>query len=127
MAVGGTGRRWLGPKPQIIGRPPEDYARDLQRVIDRLWDSDTEGIPAGFKDVLPEPIGAGATADAGTETEGWAAADHVHAPVTGSAVALDPASTSSEGTGSALARAAHTHDVSALVDESMVMAIIFGG
>lgn len=120
-----AGRRWVGVKPKVIGVPPEDYARPLQAFIDRVWDSEAEGVPAGFKDSNPAAIGAGVSADPGLVTAGWSAADHVHAATTTSAVAADPDGGSSEGSGVALARAAHTHSM-ALVMADVLSKVSLG-
>lgn len=124
-----TGRRFLGTVPRLTRRPWEDVASQLEDFLRRLWDSEADGIPAGFGDVVPQTVEAATgtvTGSPGTENQGWAAADHDHVASTGSAVALDPSSVNGEGVSSALARADHTHDTSALVDESMIFAIIFG-
>lgn len=124
-----SGRRFLGTVPRLTRRPWEDVASQLEDFLRRLWDSEADGIPPGFEDVVPQTVEAAtgtATGNPGTEGEGWAAADHDHVASTGSAVALDPSSVNTEGVSSALSRSDHTHDTSALVDESMIFAIIFG-
>jgi len=120
-----TGRRWVGVKPKVIGIPPEDYARPLQAFIDRVWDSESEGIPAGFTDTDPETLAAGSTPDPGTEGTGWAAADHAHPLLTAPASGADPDAASSEGSGSAVARADHGHSM-ALVMADVLSKISLG-
>lgn len=124
-----TGRRFLGAVPKLTRRAWEDVNRELEDFLRRLWDSEADGIPSGFNDVVPSTVEAATgtgIGDPGTQNQGWAAADHDHVASTGTPVALTPSSLNAEGTSTGLARADHTHDTSALVDESMIFAIIFG-
>lgn len=124
-----SGRRYPFPVPGLAGRPWPDVASQLQDYLRRLHDSEADGVPPGFNDRIPEPVEAGigtGLGDPGTESLGWAAADHDHVATTGVPVALTAASTNDEGTDTALARADHTHDVSALSEDALVYAIIFG-
>ena len=125
-----TGRRFLGSVPELTKRAWEDVAPGLQDFLRKLWDSEADGIPAGFNEQVPTTVEAGVgtgIGDPGTEGAGWAAADHDHVASTGTPIGLDPTSVNDEGVSTALARSDHSHDVSALVDESMIFAIIFEG
>lgn len=134
-----AGRRYTSRIPRLTGRAWEDVARELEEFLRRTADSSNSGIPPGFGG--PGGVGSGssqsgngvqdvfadATPSAGTENMGWAAVDHQHNALTAAAVALIPSSINEEGTGEPLARADHSHDVSALVADALVWAIIFGG
>lgn len=125
-----SGRRFPFAIPILTGRAWPDVAHQLQDFLRRLYDSESDGIPPGFNSRMPTTVEAGVgtgLGDPGTEGSGWAAADHDHVATTGVPVALDPSSVNTEGTATELARADHEHDVSALLDESMIFAIIFGG
>ena len=125
-----TGRRFLGTVPKLTRRPWEDVSQQLEEFLRRLWDSEADGIPSGFNEVVPSTVDAGVgtgIGDPGTEGQGWAAADHDHVATTGTPVALTPASVNDEGIATSLARSDHTHDTSALVDEALIFAIIFAG
>jgi hypothetical protein len=93
--------------PSMARRPWEDVGPELERFLRKLYDSETNGIPAGFNVVVPTAITPGVDGDPGTERSGWAAADHEH-PVT-TAPATDLANANAEGTASALARSDHKH------------------
>jgi len=125
-----TGRRFLGSVPKLTRRAWEDVNSQLEDFLRRLWDSEADGVPAGFNEVVPQTVEAASgtgIGDPGTEGQGWAAADHDHVASTGTPAALQPTSTNDEGADTALARADHTHDTSALVGESLIWAIVFGG
>lgn len=125
-----TSKRLGGTPPRLVGRLPKDYVQELQEFLENLFQKTTGGIPPGFNDVVPEPVQAGTGAEvgsAGTEGTGWAAANHDHVAATGTPVALTPSSVNGEGGATTLARSDHTHDTSALIGESMIWAIIFGG
>lgn len=98
------GRRPATPAPRIVGRAPTDYARELEEFLQRLFAFTADGIPPGFTDTDPTEIQAGATADPGSETSGWAAADHTHEIATASPT-YPTQKTADEGTGTALMRA----------------------
>lgn len=72
-------RRFSGDAVRLVGRAFEDVAQELQELLEKLLNQITGGIPAGFNDVTPAELELNAAADPGAETEGWAAADHVHA------------------------------------------------
>lgn len=71
-------RVFTGDPPDLIGRSPEDYARELEDFLRRQADVVRDGIPAGFRGTTPTDVAVNALADPGTENAGWAAADHVH-------------------------------------------------
>jgi hypothetical protein len=96
----------LGGSVRLARRSWEDVAPQLEFLLNRLFDSEGGGLPAGFNGVIPEPIEV-VPGDPGTESSGWAAADHVHPVSTASATGLDNAN--SEGTAVELARADHKH------------------
>jgi hypothetical protein len=110
-------RRHIGPKLKLMTQVPKVYSPDyfhyqfmqLQGFTNKVADSEGGGIPSGFSDVNPSTIVAGAAADPGVETDGWASAEHVHPISTGSAVDISEVFVSSEGTSTALARANHIH------------------
>lgn len=85
----------------------EDVGPELERFLRKLYDSEVDGIPAGFNSVTPSTIQAGVSSDPGTEAAGWMAADAVHDVLT--APATDLANANAEGTSNALARADHKH------------------
>jgi hypothetical protein len=100
--------RRIARRRRLLGRkfddPKDNCVRDLEEWLSELTDANQGGVPAGFLDVAPEEIQAGDTADGGSETEGWAAADHVHSVDT--AAPSNPTGTAaSEGTGTSLMRA----------------------
>jgi hypothetical protein len=102
-----SGRRFLGNQVRLTRRSWEDVAPELEFLLQRLWESESNGIPAGFNNVTPELIEAGVSGDPGNESSGWAAADHVHPVATASAT--DLANANAEGVASELARADHKH------------------
>lgn len=101
------GRRLLGYFPQLERRAWEDVAPELSRFLRRLFDSENDGIPAGFLDLTPTTVEQDEVSSPGTEITGWAASNHDHPVATTAAVGLGNAS--AEGTGSELARADHVH------------------
>lgn len=101
MAVG---RRRPRPAPRISGRPPEEYAQDLQDFLRDLEFGMSDGIPVGFQDITPEAIEAGAEADPGEENDGWASASHIH-DVNTAAPSNPTGTAAAEGSGAALMRA----------------------
>jgi hypothetical protein len=125
------GRRWLGAIPRLTRRAWEDVAQQLEDYLRKLGESAADGIPPGFNNLLPQNVtgstGGADLGDPGLENDGWASASHRHIAETGIAHALTPTSVNAEGSSPALARADHDHDTSALVDEAMIFAIIFGG
>lgn len=109
----------LADVPLMARRAWEDVGPELERFLRKLYDSETNGIPAGFNNVTPTDIEAGVAAGPGTETSGWAAADHTHNILTGIASVLTPVSVSSEGVSPAMARADHSHDMSRVMADVM--------
>src|SRR5574341_447739 len=93
--------------PVMARRAWEDVGPELERFLRKLYDSETNGIPAGFNNVNPTNVQAGTTGTPGTEASGWAAANHQHPVLTGAGTNL--ANANAEGTSSALARADHKH------------------
>jgi hypothetical protein len=70
--------RRLIPNPvRIVGRHPGDYAQELQEFTERVQQNLVGAIPAGFNNIPALPVAAHA-GTAGTESQGWAAADHQH-------------------------------------------------
>jgi hypothetical protein len=102
-----TGRRLPGYFPQMERRAWEDVAPELSKFLRRMFDSQNDGIPAGFNNITPEQVNADGVDDPGLESDGWASASHDHDIETGPAVAL--ANSNTEGVAQALARADHTH------------------
>jgi hypothetical protein len=102
-----VGRRWLGDIPRLSGRSWEDVAPQLEIWLKRIWDSESDGIPAGFEENVPEAVEAGSDGDMGEETTGWAASDHEHPVVTGAPGGL--ANTNVEGSATAIPRLDHQH------------------
>lgn len=102
-----SARRLLGYFPQLERRAWEDVAPELSRFLRRLFDSENDGLPAGFKNTTPEQVNADGADTPGLEASGWAAADHDHDIATATAVGLGNAS--SEGASAELARASHVH------------------
>jgi hypothetical protein len=102
-----SARRLLGYFPQLERRAWEDVAPELSRFLRRLFDSENDGLPAGFKNTTPETVDADGVDSPGVESSGWAAANHDHDISTGVAVGLGNAS--AEGVSAELARASHVH------------------
>ncbi len=103
-----AGRRNLGWKPKVIGLPQAQWERSLQDFIDKLWQSEADGVPPGYKGTDPTTVAIPSTADPGTQTAGWAAADHAHAGGT-PAAAVDLGAAGASGTGTRPAREDHVH------------------
>jgi hypothetical protein len=72
------GRRILDSVPILSGRSWPEVAPQLQRFLEKIQESEDAGVPSGYSTDDPEGVGS-AVADPGTESEGWAAGDHVHA------------------------------------------------
>lgn len=106
-----SGRRWLGILPKLTRRSWEDVSRELEEYLRRLWASEADGIPPGFKDVLPESVSAGTAGTAGDETQGWAAATHQHVATTAAPVPVGLLLPDAAGSSGALARSDHRHEV----------------
>lgn len=107
MSVNTTGRRFLGAEIRLTRRAWEEVAPELERWLVRLYEGVSNGVPAGFKNTPASTIQAGVAAAAGTETSGWAAADHTHEVET--APGTDLANANAEGSSTSLARADHKH------------------
>lgn len=111
------GRRWLGSVPRLTRRAWEDAARELEEFLRRVWGSESDGIPPGFEDRTPDLVQASADTgdlgDAGTEGEGWAAADHRHVAATAVPEPVGVEIAEAEGTATTLARSDHKHEVQA--------------
>lgn len=109
-----TGRRYLGGVPRLTRRAWEDVAQQLEDFLRKIYDSESNGIPAGFNDEVPAevlgPVGTG-IGDPGTEGTGWAAANHQHVASVGTPHAIGPTIPSEEGTESSLSRSDHKHEV----------------
>lgn len=118
MSVRTVSRRLTNTVIRLVGRSPNDYAEELQRFLEKLSKQVFGGIPAGFNEVVPEDISADDTGSAGSESSGWAAADHQHAILTDTAVDLEDSN--SEGTSASLSRADHTHKRSVRVQLELV-------
>lgn len=71
-------RRNLGQLVRLVGRRFEDVSQELQEVLQRLFAQVQGGIPGGYNSVTPEVLDPNTAGSAGSETSGWAAADHVH-------------------------------------------------
>jgi hypothetical protein len=94
---------------QLAGRPWEEVSFELQRFLEALNAAQDDDVaPTGFEAHTPEEVQAGVAADPGPEEDGWASGTHRHAIETDAAIDLQDAP-SAEGTGTALARAAHIH------------------
>ena len=112
-------RRFVGSVPGLIGKPWNEVSKPLYEFLRKLWGSEAGGIPPGATEDTPTDIEAGDTGDVGDPESGWAAGDHTHGVSTSTASALEPDSTSTEGSGTALARADHTHDMSKVMADVM--------
>lgn len=112
------GRRWLSIVPRLTRRAWEDVARELEEYLRRLWQAESDGIPSGFRDRNPNYVQASSSTadlgDPGTETEGWAAADHRHVAATGVPVEIGDGIAEGEGSSTSLSRADHKHKVKVL-------------
>lgn len=102
-----SGRRFLTKEIQLTRRAWEDVAPELEAWLKRLWDSESNGIPAGFNNIFPTQVTPGSTGHPGNETQGWAAADHDHSVITGPPAGLDNSNV--EGSSSGIPRLDHQH------------------
>lgn len=94
------------PPPAVPGGNVPSPAQ-VWSELRKLWTyvrANHLGIPGGFFSVEPNELGANSSADAGSETAGWAAADHDH-PVHTAAPSNPTGTAASEGTDDALMRA----------------------
>lgn len=69
-------RRLIPRPPETAGRSWEKVASPLRTWLLRVKDLLEGGVPAGFGNLTPTDVGA--TNAVGSETSGWAAADHTH-------------------------------------------------
>lgn len=97
------GRRVARRRVRLAGRVWNDVAQELQEVLDQILDSNDNGVPPGFYDTTPDAIAAGSTGDPGTESSGWAAADHEH-PVNTATPSNPTGSAAAEGSSAYLMR-----------------------
>lgn len=72
-------RRIIRDTIRLVGRSPDDYAQELQELLELLQQHAVGAIPAGFNNVTPKPTTVNIAAAAGTQSQGWTAADHIHA------------------------------------------------
>lgn len=110
MTPARAGRRRIGPPPRILGRGVNVYLVELEEWLLKLWHSEAGGIPPGFKNIAPPSIAIDGASSAGTENNGWAAADHTHGIATGDPAAIRLGQPNAEGTADAVARADHVGD-----------------
>lgn len=108
--------RRLGPNPvRIVGRAPDDYAQELQERLEKLGEQVTGAIPGGFNSTTPTTIDGTTPATPGSESEGWAAADHGHAlDISGTPGAVTLAA-SAQGSGPGVSLSSHTHQLDPLL------------
>jgi hypothetical protein len=102
-----SGRRRLQQEIQLTRRAWEDVAPELERLLQRLWDSEANGIPAGFNGLVPTFVQPGDSGHSGLEGDGWASATHEHPVITGAPAGL--ANTNIEGSAGAIPRLDHQH------------------
>lgn len=105
-----SSRRFLGPIPSLTRRAWEDISSDLDRFLRRFREAWDDGIPPGFNDTTPEDVEVGGES-AGSQSEGWAAADHVHSASVAAPVEVGVELAAEEGTASSLSRSDHRHGV----------------
>jgi hypothetical protein len=91
----------------LTRRAWEDVAPQLEDFLRRLWDSESNGIPAGFNGYVPTFVQPGDTGDPGLENDGWASASHEHPVITGNPAGLDNANI--EGSSDGIPRLDHQH------------------
>lgn len=116
-----TTLRLFETAPRIVGRSPSDYAQELQEFLEKLLNKAVAGIPAGFNAIVASVIQAGVSSDSGSESSGWAAADHAHGILTAAPADISLGASASEGTSPALARADHVHGTIALQSEILAL------
>ena len=104
MAIG---RRRLQHEIQLTRRAWEDVAPELQDFVNRLWEAQADGLPAGFNSVLPENVQAGDAGSVGQESSGWASGDHAHPVISGPPAGL--ANADLEGSSVGIPRLDHQH------------------
>jgi hypothetical protein len=102
-----SGRRLTQNEIQLTRRAWEDVAPELERWLQRVWDSEANGIPAGFNGLVPAPTRPGDVGDPGLEGDGWASASHEHPVLTGAPAGLD--NTNVEGSSTGIPRLDHQH------------------
>lgn len=113
-------RRFPPPLPQSADLPWEQARRAIFEAL--RWARDAaSGIPGGFQEQDPSTIEPDAAADAGTESSGWAAADHEHAIATAQPLALSLGVSGSEGDDTSFARSDHVHDTNTLRSEIIAL------
>lgn len=93
-----------------MGRGVNIYLVELEEWLFKLWKSEAGGVPSGFKNIAPPPIALDGVSSAGTENNGWAAADHTHSLAAGDPSAIRLGQPAAEGTANAVARADHVGD-----------------
>lgn len=94
------------PPPPLgdIGQAQWNSARGPIYRFLRWMVQEHSAIPGGFKNLVASLVRAGVASSAGLQSNGWAAADHVHQPQT--AAPSNPTGTAAaEGTGASLMRA----------------------
>lgn len=72
-------RRLIGNEVRLVGRTPEDYAQELQELLEDLRRAVVGSIPGGFNGIAPAILSLNAAAAAGSESDGWTPPSHVHA------------------------------------------------
>jgi hypothetical protein len=99
--------------PRIVGRAPADYAQELQEFLEKLLYKAIGGIPAGFNETDPTIIDGGSPSAPGSESAGWAAADHQHGlDIDGTPGNV--ATVSAQGAGPGVSLIDHTHRLTIL-------------
>lgn len=105
--------------PSNVGYWTEEALAALQRYLRDAFQVQEAGLPPGQFTGTPTNIQAGVPGDTGSPAVGWSTGLHQHHVLTGVASALSPTSINTEGTSNALARADHTHDMSAVLGDVM--------
>src|SRR5262245_30783496 len=59
---------------RLVGRTPEDYAQELQEIINEIINQITGGVPSGFKNLTPETQRLNQLADPGDVNDSWMSA-----------------------------------------------------
>jgi len=104
-------RRFSGDYVRLVGRAWEDVQQEVQELLEKLLNQVTGAIPPGFNNIGPTTIDGVTPGTPGSESSGWAAANHQH-PLDVSGVpgiAGTPAST--QGAGPGVSLSGHTHNL----------------
>lgn len=104
------GRRVSPSIPALANRQWNDVREEFQLWAEAVSDAQDNGLPPGFSDTTPETISGDSQGSSGSESSGWAAADHAHdLNISGSVSNVTLTGSSTQGSGPGVALVDHTH------------------